>query len=54
MTKTTYRKKEIKKGELKVIIECRDDFDEDNKIKDEVRLILSNALQEYLKKTNKI
>lgn len=51
MTKTTYQQQtEIKKGGMKVIIECPDYSDEDDKIKDEVRLILVNALQEHLKK----
>ncbi len=51
MTNTTYQQQtEIKKGGMKVIIECPDYSAEDDKIKDEVRLILVNALQEHLKK----
>lgn len=50
MTNTTYQQTEIKKGGMKVIIECPDYSDEDDKIKNEVRLILVNALQEHLKK----
>lgn len=50
MTDITYQQTEIKKGDMKVIIECPGYSDEDNKIKDEVRVILHGALQEYLKK----
>lgn len=50
MTNTTYQQTEISKGGMKVVIECPDYSDEDDKIKAEVRLILVNALQEHLKK----
>jgi len=50
MTNTTYQQTEITKGGMKVIIECPAPTDEDSKIKNEVRLILLNTLQEHLKK----
>lgn len=50
MTNTTYQQTEIIKDGIKVIIECPVYLDEDSKLKDEVRIILLNALQEHLKK----
>ena len=52
MTNISYQQTKITKGGMKVIIECPDYSDEDSKIKEEVRLILLNALQEHLKKSS--
>ena len=50
MKTTTYQQTEIKRGGMRVVFECPDYSEEDNKIKSEVKEILSNALQEHLKK----
>lgn len=50
MNTTTYQQTEIKRGGMRVVFECPDYSEEDNKIKSEVKEILSNALQEHLKK----
>ncbi len=50
MTKTTtYIKKEIKHSEMKVVFEFPEPTVDDNKIKQEVKDILKNILQEQLK-----
>lgn len=50
MTYTTYRQTEIEKGGMKVIIECPEYSEKDNKVNEEVRELLYTALQEHLKK----
>lgn len=47
---TAYQKKEIKHEEMKVYLEFPAPTEEDNNIKKEVKDILTNALQEQMKK----
>ena len=47
---TAYQKKEIKCEEMKVYLEFPEPTANDNKIKKAVKDILTNALQEHMKK----
>lgn len=47
---TTYHKKEIEQGGMKVVFEFPEASENDNQIKQEVKEILKGALQEQLKK----
>ena len=47
---TAYQKKEIKCEGMKVYVEFPEPTENDNQIKKEVKDILTNALQEHMKK----
>lgn len=49
---TAYQKKEIKHEGMKIYVEFPEPTENDKQIKKEVRDILTNALQEHMKKTH--
>ncbi|MGN0394179.1 MAG: hypothetical protein ACI4EF_02350 [Coprococcus sp.] len=51
---TAYQKKEIKNKEMKVYLEFPEPTENDNQIKKEVKDILTNALQEHMKKSHNL